>query len=56
MPQKLTCYFCCRGMGNAVDGKKPSVLALIYTCYMLGAATTAVRDLVLRHDPQTGVF
>jgi hypothetical protein len=29
---------------------------LIYTYHILGAATTAVRDQVLRHNPQTGVF
>ncbi|PQE19655.1 hypothetical protein CJF31_00010054 [Rutstroemia sp. NJR-2017a BVV2] len=38
--QKLTSYCFRRGTGNAVDG----------------AATTAVRDQVMRHNPQTGVF
>ncbi|OBT74038.1 hypothetical protein VF21_07827 [Pseudogymnoascus sp. 05NY08] len=38
--QKLTSYCFRRGTGNAVDG----------------AATTAVRDQILRHNPQTGVF
>ncbi|ELR03151.1 hypothetical protein VC83_09677 [Pseudogymnoascus destructans] len=38
--QKITSYCFRRGTGNAVDG----------------AATTAVRDQILRHNPQTGVF
>ncbi|KAG4032660.1 hypothetical protein MFRU_006g01280 [Monilinia fructicola] len=38
--QKLTSYCFRRGTENAVDG----------------AATTAVRDQVMRHNPQTGVF
>ncbi|RAL59974.1 hypothetical protein DID88_000600 [Monilinia fructigena] len=38
--QKLTSYCFRRGTGNAVDG----------------AATSAVRDQVMRHNPQTGVF
>ncbi|KAI9729334.1 MAG: hypothetical protein M1818_008541 [Claussenomyces sp. TS43310] len=38
--QNLTCYCFRRGAGNAVDGN----------------ATTAVRDQIMRHDPNTGVF
>lgn len=56
MPQKVTSYCFRRGAGNAVDGKCLCSLVLIDTYHILGAATTAVRDQVLRHNPQTGVF
>ena len=52
LPQKLTCYCCRRGTGNAVDGKWPSKFG-IDACLPI---STAVRDQVLRHNPQTGSF
>ncbi|EDN94544.1 predicted protein [Sclerotinia sclerotiorum 1980 UF-70] len=42
--QKLTSYCFRRGTGNAVDDTR------------FPAASTAVRDQVMRHNPQTGVF
>jgi hypothetical protein len=54
--QKLTSYCFRRGTSNAVDGKSFFVILFIYTDGFVGAATTAVCDQVLRHNPQTRVF
>jgi len=54
--QKLTSYCFRRGTGNAVDGKTSLVVLFTFTDSFLGAATTSVRDQVMRHNPQTRVF
>lgn len=54
--QKLTSYCFRRGTGNAVDGKMFTTILFAFTDHFLGAATTSVRDQVMRHNPQTGVF
>ena len=55
-PEKLTSYCMRRGTGNAVDGLLYSPLLCIYTYIRLGATTTAVRDQIMRHDPNSGIF
>jgi hypothetical protein len=47
-----------RGTGNAVDGKRlRSIIPNhLWTNGYAGAATTAVRDQVMRHDPKSGIF
>jgi len=54
--QKLTSHCFRRGTGDAVDGKSFFVTLFIYADGFVGAATTAIRDQVMRHNPQTGVF
>ncbi len=54
--QKLTSYCFRRGTGNAVDGKSSLIILFPSADSFLGAATTSVRDQVMRHNPQTGVF
>jgi hypothetical protein len=56
--QKLTCYCFRRGTGNAVDGKCTSCTCLVrrQTNSNAGAATAAVRDQIMRHNPNSGVF
>lgn len=56
--QKLTCYCFRRGTSNAVDGK-----CIGCSCRLCreankkaGAATAAVRDQIIRHNPNSGVF
>ena len=56
--QKLMSSCARRCTRNAVDGKyaHPSFYILTFSWAILEATTTAVRDQIMRHDPNSGIF
>jgi hypothetical protein len=53
---ELTSYCFRRGTANVIDGRSCAKDLLPSLTTVLGLASDAIRDQVMRHDPYTGVF